>query len=156
MAIADMFLKIQGATGEAVDADHKGEIEVISWSWGMKSSHSMVTGQAKGRVTVHELQVVKRVDQSSSTLMKFLYTNKPLNEVLLTVRKAGTTPLEYYTVELGGARITSVAIDTENAQLVERISLAFAKVKASYVPQDSSGAKGGGANVFEADLSASV
>ena len=38
MAIADMFLKLAGVTGEAKDADHKGEIEVVSWSWGLQAT----------------------------------------------------------------------------------------------------------------------
>ena len=35
MAVADMFLKVAGVTGECQDPDHKGEIEVMSWSWGL-------------------------------------------------------------------------------------------------------------------------
>ena len=33
-AAVDMFIKIEGIDGEAKDADHKGEIDVLSWSWG--------------------------------------------------------------------------------------------------------------------------
>ena len=30
----DYFLKLDGIPGESVDAKHKGEIDVLSWSWG--------------------------------------------------------------------------------------------------------------------------
>ena len=151
MAIADMFLKVHGVTGEAADADHKGEIEVVSWSWGMKGSASITTGKT-AKATVTELHVVKRVDQASATLMKFLWTNKLVNEAQLTVRKAGKTPLEYFKIELANVRVTSVTTESEGTELVERVTLGYSKVKASYVPQDGSGAQGGGANVFEADV----
>jgi type VI secretion system secreted protein Hcp len=151
VAIADMFLKVQGVTGEAADADHKGEIEVVSWSWGMQASTNVATGQALGKSTISELHVVKRVDQASPTLMTYLRTNKVVGSALLTVRKAGTTPLEYFRIELENVRVTSVKAESESAELVERVSLGFSKIRVSYTPQSATGAKGGGTNVFEAD-----
>ena len=59
-----MFLKVDGVTGEAADRDHKGEIEVVSWSWGMHAPADLVTGQATGATTLSELNVVKRVDRA--------------------------------------------------------------------------------------------
>jgi type VI secretion system secreted protein Hcp len=150
VAIADMFLKVDGVTGEAGDADHKGEIEVASWSWGLEAPRDAGTGQAKGRARLSELQVVKKVDQSSPTLMGFLKNNKVAKTAKLTIRKAGKTPLVYYTIELEDVRVTSVKNESEGAELTERVNLGFAKVKVSYSPQDSTGAKGGGDNVFEA------
>ena len=147
-----MFLKIQGVTGEALDTDHKGEIEVSSWSWGMQTSTSAATGQATGKSTITELHIVKRVDQASPTLMTFLRNNKLIAQAQLTVRKAGKTPLEYLKMELENVRVTSLKADTEIAELVERLSLGFSKVRVSYTPQDPTGSRGGGANVFEADV----
>lgn len=145
-----MFLKLQGVTGEAHDPDHLGEIDVVSWSWGMQATTAH-TGQAGGRAALGELQVVKRVDQSSPTLMTFLRNNKVVPQAQLTVRKAGKTPLEYFKIELENVRVTSLKTESENTELVERVALGFAKVRVSYVPQDTTGARGGGANVFEAD-----
>src|SRR5687768_7075034 len=113
-----MFLKVHGVTGEAVDADHKGEIEVVSWSWGMKGSVSVTTSQG-AKATISELQVVKRVDQASATLMKFLWSNKLVNTVQLTVRKAGKMPLEYFKIELENVRVTSFKTESEGTELVE-------------------------------------
>ena len=149
-----MFLKVQGVTGEANDVDHKGEIDVVSWSWGMQASTSVTMGQAAGKATISELHIVKRVDQSSPTLMSFLRGNKVVNQAQLTVRKAGKTPLEYLTIELENVRVTSFKAESENAELVEHVSLGFSKVRVSYTPQDATGARGGGANIFEADAHA--
>jgi type VI secretion system secreted protein Hcp len=150
MAIADMFLKIQGATGEASDVDHKGEIDVVAWSWGLQAPTS-VSGQATGRATLSELRIVKHVDKSSTTLMTYVRNHKLIEEVQLVVRKAGKTPLEYFKIELKKARVTSLQTETEDSELIERLTLGFAQVRVTYTPQDPTGAQGGGASMFEGD-----
>jgi len=154
MAIADMFLKVQGVTGEASDADHKGEIDVVSWSWGMESPREAMTGLAKGRVVVSELEIVKRVDQSSPTLMSYLRTNKVVPEASLTVRKAGERPFEYFKIELQNAKITSLRAESSGDELVERLNLGFSKLKVVYTPQGKTGGSGGGKVEFETDAHA--
>jgi type VI secretion system secreted protein Hcp len=149
-----MFLKMQGVTGEAGDSEHKGEIDVVSWSWGMQASTSVATGQVGGKATISELQIVKRVDQSSPTLMSFLRAHKLVTQAQLTVRKAGKAPLEYFKIELENVRVTSLRTESNDSELVEHVSLGFSKVKVSYIPQDATGARGGGANVFETDAHA--
>jgi type VI secretion system secreted protein Hcp len=156
VAIADMFLKMHGVTGEAKDSEHKGEIDVVSWSWGMSAPTALNTGQAGGKATVSELHIVKRVDQSSPTLMNFLKNNKLVSQAQLTVRKAGKTPLEYFRIELEKVRVTSLQTESLNEELVEKVSLGFVKIKVSYTPQDTTGAKGGGENIFETDAHAGV
>jgi type VI secretion system secreted protein Hcp len=146
-----MFLKVQGVTGEAVDADHKGEIDVVSWSWGMESSRQTLTGVAKGHVVIDELHVVKRVDQSSPTLMSYLRTNKVVPQVSLSVRKAGQTPLEYFKIELENAKITALKAESNGDELLEHVNLGFSKVKVIYTPQGKTGGAGGGKVEFETD-----
>jgi type VI secretion system secreted protein Hcp len=148
-----MFLKIQGVTGEARDADHKGEIEVVSWSWGMQAPSS-VTGQASARASMTEVVVVKHVDQATPTLMTFLRNHKVCPSAQLIVRKAGTTPLEYFRIEMENVRVTSVTTESENADLVERVRLGFTKIKVVYTPQSATGAVGGGQVTFEGDAHA--
>jgi type VI secretion system secreted protein Hcp len=151
-----MFLKMQGVTGEAVDPDHHGEIDVVSWSWGMQAPTSTVTGTAAGKAVVSELHIIKRVDQSSPTLMGFLKNNKVIAQAQLTVRKAGSTPLTYFKIELENVRVTSIKAESESAELNEHLSLGFSKVRVSYIPQGKAGGSGGGANVFETDAHAGV
>ena len=39
----DAFLKIDGVDGETSDSKHKGEMEILSYSWGVSQS---ITGTA--------------------------------------------------------------------------------------------------------------
>jgi len=146
-----MFLKVEGVTGEASDADHKGQIDVMSWSWAMDAPVSMTTGAASGMVSVGELHIVKHVDQSSPTLMRFLRNRKAVSSAQLVVRKAGTTPLEYFTIDLQNVRINGLRAESHDSELIEHLRLGFQKMRVSYTPQGSTGARGGGANQFETD-----
>jgi type VI secretion system secreted protein Hcp len=146
-----MFLKVQGVTGEAGDADHKGEIQVSSWSWGMQATSSAIAGEAgTGRSTMSELEVVKQVDQASPALMLYLRNNKLVGSAKLTVRKAGKTPVEYLTIDLKKVRVTSLKVESQGTDLVERLRLGFGLVTVTYTPQDDKGGPGA-ATVFEAD-----
>jgi len=146
-----MFLKVQGVTGEASDKDHKGEIDVVSWSWGMDAPVSVISGESSGMISVGELYIVKRVDQSSPTLMGFLRNRKAVSSAQLVVRKAGTTPLEYFKIELENVRVNGLKAESHEFELVEHLRLGFSKVRVSYTPQGGTGGMGGGTNVFETD-----
>ncbi len=74
-AAVDYFLKIDGIDGESTDKDHKGEIDVLSWSWGMSQS-----GSADGTIVpdIQELELTKYVDKSTPKLMEALAGGVPL------------------------------------------------------------------------------
>ncbi len=149
MSIADMFLKMAGVTGESSDADMKGQMDIVSWNWGMESPTDQYTGQAAGRVRVGEVHVVKRVDRASPTLMTFQVNNKEIDSATLIVRKAGTTPLTYVQVDMRKVRIVSLQVATEGVELIERMALRATAITVTYTPQGITGAVGGGANIFD-------
>jgi type VI secretion system secreted protein Hcp len=143
-----MFLMVKGAKhglikGEAEDKDHKGEIEVLSWSWGMQGKASLGGGAATGKATMHDLKIVKRVDSASTALMLALRTNEPIQKAVLTLRKAGKTQLEYMKVTIEQGRVMSLSIDggdaTGTAEVLERVTFSFNKIEVEYVPQGKDG-----------------
>jgi type VI secretion system secreted protein Hcp len=154
-----MFLKLKSpdVSGEATDTDHKGEIDVVSWSWGIQGSTDVATGQAAAKAKLTELRIVKRIDRSSPVLMQLAKNNKVTELATLTLRKAGSTPLTFFKIELKKVRVTAVIVESTNTvaaastDLVERVNLGFEHVTVTYTPQGSTGAKGGGDVTFEAD-----
>jgi type VI secretion system secreted protein Hcp len=148
-----MFLLVKGARtgvikGEAQDAVHKGEIEVVSWSWGMQAKPSLGGGGATGKASVLELKVVKRIDSSSTALMSALRTNEQIQKAVLTLRKSGTQPLEYLKVTIEQGRVTSLTIQAGDRDgspdIVENVSFSFNKITVDYVPQGKDGLPQGG------------
>jgi len=144
----DMFFKAKGAkhgqiNGEAQDEKHKNEIEVLSWSWGMQGKASIATGQASGRATMRELKIVKKVDKASTALMSALRTNEVIKEGILTLRKTGTTKLEYLKITIQDGRVLAIDIvggdDKGGTDLLERVSFTFNKIAVEYTPQGGDG-----------------
>jgi len=153
-----MFLSVKSAThglikGESLDdSKHKGEIEILSWSWGMEGKPSLGGGGASGKATIRELKIVKRVDKASTALMSALRNNEVIKEAVLTLRKVGKTPLEYLTITIEEGRVVSLEIEGGDVKgspaLVERVSFSFNKIGIQYTPQGEDG-QPQGATKFE-------
>ena len=149
----DMFLMVKGAKhglikGESQDDQHKGEIEVLSWSWGMQGKPSLGGGGASGKATINELKIVKRVDSASTALMRALRTNESIQKAVLTLRKTGKTQLEYLKITIEEGRVVSLDIEagdtSGSSTLVERVSFSFNKIEVEYMPQGRDGQPQGG------------
>jgi len=143
----DMFLKLDGIKGESHDSKHKGEIDVLAWSWGMSngsSTHSGGGGGA-GKVSINDITLTKNVDSSSNALFLSCATGHHIKQADLVVRKhGGKTPLEYLKIKLEDIIITSVSIGGAGGDTMvsENVSLSFAKVHFDYVPQKEDGTGG--------------
>jgi type VI secretion system secreted protein Hcp len=142
----DMFLKMDPLKGESKDSTHKQEIDVLAWSWGMSNSGSAHVGggAGAGKVNVQDLSFTKYVDNSSPDLMLACCNGKHFDSALLTVRKAGETPLEYLKITLTEILVTSVSTGGSGGEdrLTENVSLNFAKVKVEYAEQTATGGTG--------------
>jgi type VI secretion system secreted protein Hcp len=149
----DMFLMVKGAKhglikGESQDQQHKGEIEVLSWSWGMQGRASLGGGAATGKAIINDLKIVKKIDSASTALMLALRTNEQIQKAILTLRKAGKSQLEYLKVTIEQGRVMSLTIDAGDTagspEVVERVSFSFNKIEVEYVPQGKDGLPQGG------------
>jgi type VI secretion system secreted protein Hcp len=144
----DMFFKVKGAkhgqiNGEAQDDKHKNEIEVLSWSWGMQGKASLGGGTATGKATMRELRVVKYVDKASTALMSALRTNEVIKEAILTLRKTGTSKIEYLKITIQDGRVMALDVEAGDESgsptLLERVSFSFNKIAVEYTPQGGDG-----------------
>jgi len=142
----DMFLKIDGIKGEAQDAKHKDEIDVLSWSWGVSQSATthIGGGGGSGKASFQDIHFTKYVDSASHNLLKHTATGKHIKEALLTVRKAGEKPLEYIKITLKDCLISSISSGGSGGEdrLTENISINFAEFEFAYTPQKSDGSGG--------------
>ena len=160
MALRDMFLKIDGAKqgpikGETADPRHAGEIDVVSWSWGMDSP-SDAFGNAVARTALDQLHIVKQVDSATTALMSALRNNELIKKAVLTVRKAGgADALEYFTITIEKGRLTHHHVagseSADSSLLTEELALSFQKVSVEYVPQGKTGG-GRGTMTFETEI----
>jgi len=161
MASVDYFLKLDTIKGESQDKNHKDEIDVTSFSWGMaqQGTASKGGGMGAGRVAVTDIKIVKEVDAASPKLFDACFTGKHIPSAQITCRKAGGAAIEYWTVKLTDLLISSVhqappeihisspagGAGGGKASLVaeETITINYSAYEASYKGQQADGTASG-------------
>lgn len=145
----DVFLSVQSKRagklkGESSAVDHKDEIVVQGWSWGVASASALGSSQATGRRSYKNLVVTKRIDAASTALMSVLATNDEVKEAKLSMRKAGEGQRDFFTITLSQARVTALDIECgDDGDAIERVSFSFNKVSVEHERQQGTGQRGG-------------
>ncbi len=137
-AASDYFLKLDGVEGESTDQSHKGEIEVLSWSWGMSQQTSSSGGGGTGKVNFQDFHFTKHIDKSSPMLMQMAATGEHIKEAKLTLQKAGSQ--SYLIITFSDLLVTSYSVSGNTGEApTESISLNFQKIQMDYLPQNPDG-----------------
>ena len=152
---ADIFAKIGDIKGESVDGTHKGEIEVLSFSWGVANAANIGGGgSGAGRATFHDLHFTHAIDKASPKLLQACATGAHLKEATITRRKEGKGQQDYLIIKMNDIVITSVSLsDSSGGAGAENVSLAFAKIDLEYKPQKADGSLDAGVH-FKFDIKA--
>ena len=136
----EMFLKLAGIDGESTDAKHKGEIDVLAWSWGLSQEAPSHTGGGggAGRVNVENISIQKLVDLASPLLLSYSATGKRIATGTLTTRKPGKAAAEFLLFKMTDVVVTSVhvAVSQDTNQPAENVALSFRKVEFDYRAPD--------------------
>ena len=142
MAAIDYFLKLDGITGESVDSKHKGEIDVLSFSFGESNDRPPGSGGGgPGKVEMSDFTFTARTSKASPLLFQHCAQGKHIKQALLTVRKAGGSQQEYLKIKLNDVLISSYALggDEDEPTPQDAFSLNFVKLSFDYAPQKSDG-----------------
>lgn len=142
----DCHIKFDGVEGEATHKDHKGEIEVLSWSWGVSNASGAVSGggSGKGKAQAQEFHFVHNYDKASPVLAKQCTSGKHFKEVVMTGRKAGEGQKDFLKVTMKEVFVSSVQPGgSSGGDIVEQISLSYKDIEFAYKPQDDKGGLGG-------------
>jgi type VI secretion system secreted protein Hcp len=144
MAI-DMFLKVDGVTGESADANHSGFSDITTLNWGASQAASVSGGGGgSGKVSFSDLSVTASMDSATPALLKFCSSGKHIPTVKVSICKAGGTQVEYSTIVLKDVLVTNTQFgglgDSETVKVV--YSFSAAKVEHHYWVQGKDGSKG--------------
>lgn len=149
----DVFLKLGDIKGESTDSKHTGEIDVLSWSWGVSQTGTMAHGGGGGigKASFSDLNIMHALDKSSPVLMKACATGEHIKEGTLIARKAGKGQQEYLIIKMNDILITSVAPSGSTEEPTESVSLQCSKVDLEYKPQKPDGSLEAGVH-FKYDI----
>ena len=133
----DMFLKIDGVEGESRDAKHKGEIDLLSFSWGITNSgRSSGGGGGAGKVTPGDFSIVKALDKATPQLFERCCegTHVPAVQLTLSTTSGKETQQEYLKIKLTDVLISSYQTGGSSGGggiPVESLSFSFNSVEIS-------------------------
>ncbi len=143
----DMFLKLAGIAGESQDAQHKGEIDILGWSWGVAEAQATSggsSGVAGGKPSFRQLSVQKLLDLSSAPLLAAVAKGSHIATGALTIVRTGAAPETFLVLNMKDIAIASVNMaesETENRP-TETIALIFGQIDFEYTEFLANGAKG--------------
>jgi type VI secretion system secreted protein Hcp len=135
------FLKVPDIPGPSKVVGHKGEIEVLGWSFGITQTGSFATGGGgAGKPSFGDLVVSCGIDKSSPLLLVACASGRHLKSAVLTCSRSGPKPHEFFRLELEDVIITSYQSAGADDQVpLDQISLAYGKIQATYTEAGKSG-----------------
>lgn len=142
----NMYLKFEdpSITGASQAPDHKGEIEVLSWSHGFAqptnpSRSQPGTGPVE-QAAHSNFTFTKYIDSSSNELLKFCWSGKQIKKATLTCYRAdGVTDnklVAYLTVVMEHVVISNFSISGGAGDVpVENVALDYGIIEYKYEPE---------------------
>jgi type VI secretion system secreted protein Hcp len=138
------FLKIDGIDGESTDANHAGQIEINSWSFGVSNAStigSATGGAGAGKAKFQDFHVTKRIDKATPLLALACAQGRRIPKATFVVARPGDGgSVDYYRVTLTNVLCDSFSQQGDQSDLpTETVSLNFGKLTVEYKPQKPDG-----------------
>jgi type VI secretion system secreted protein Hcp len=147
---SDAYLKIEGLPGESEDERHRNWIEVQDVLYAVHQPRakalSTAGGHTTGRADLYPITFTKLADLASPVLLQTCAAGKTLPKASFEFMRADGDgkPIPYFKIELENLIIASITPDSgEGGIIVERVQLAYAKIKWAYTKQSIRGGKQG-------------
>ena len=135
-AALDTFLKVPGAPGESTDKDHKGEIEILSWSWG-------ATNQGREGVLLAPFTWTQSLDSAFVPLFLGLVNDTEFDPVQLAVRHVGEkASTDFFKMTFSDAHVLSLSSSGNGDSVIVSGAMSYSAIAMSYCPQDAKGGLG--------------
>jgi type VI secretion system secreted protein Hcp len=162
----NIVLKIADVPGESAVKGHVGEIDCLSWSWGMTQSASahIATGAGTGSADVRDLTITKYVDSASPNLFARCFDGHNVGKTILTCIKVGGKggPIDYVKITMDKNVIVSSVSSGDmemrdgkpTDRFIETVTFNFAKVNFEYTGQKDDQSKGATLSSNDLDIAA--
>ena len=144
-----MFMRVEGATGESADGQHKGWSDIQTFTWAAAQPAAMANGGGgnAGKANFADLVVTAYMDKATPAILKYCASGKHVPKVEISSCKTGGDQIEFSRLTLEEVVVTLAKIEGPDAEdepnrLVMRYGFQAARVKKQYWEQTASGGKG--------------
>jgi type VI secretion system secreted protein Hcp len=124
----DTFMRIDGIPGESLASGHINDIVLTTYS------QSFAPGKACSRVVAQ-----KFMDRASPALISRAAANLILPSVIISIRKSGGVPFDFFRAVLESVSIEKVDVSGETGRLIEQVVLRPRNIRIEYRQQDATG-----------------
>jgi type VI secretion system secreted protein Hcp len=137
----DYFLKLDGIQGESVDANHKDEIQILSWSWGGSQTSSVAGtgGSGAGKVDLSDFSIMTNYDKATPKLFKSLCAGAHVKTGTVTAIKSGAEGKPYLKVDFTELFVSSLQISASSEIPTVSVSFTYNTIKIDYSMQNEQG-----------------
>lgn len=147
--MADIYLKIDGITGESTDSEHKDWVEILSFNHGMTQRASATAASAGGGTTARcehqDFSVTKMIDKSSPKLYESCSSGKHLKDVTVEMfRAAGDKRVKYMEIKMEEVVISHVSPGGGQDFPTEAVSFNYGAITWTYTQQKRADGSGAG------------
>jgi type VI secretion system secreted protein Hcp len=136
LAVASYFLKIDGIAGESLDAKHKGEIELESFSWVETQQVAAAAGggAGAGKVQMHDFHFAMRMNKASPLLLLACASGQHLKSAVLTGRHPGKDQQEFLVIKFADLLISSyqTGAAADPPFPTDQVSFSFGQIAVDY------------------------
>ncbi len=139
----DIHIKFDGIEGESTHQDHKGEIDVLTWNWGVEAGAAAGggSGAAVSKPVASALRSVHNYDKASPLLARASARGNVIKQVVLTAGKSGEGQKDFLKVTLKDVSVTSVQVSAHES-MSESVALWPRFIAFDYAAQDAKGSLG--------------
>jgi type VI secretion system secreted protein Hcp len=144
---SEIFLTLDGITGESQKDGAKGWIEIFSFSNGASNPSSVAfgTGSGAGKVDISSISIQKQTDSASPLLFLSCCNGKHFSTGTLMVREAGgDSKVVFFQYDLTQVFIDSISWGGAEGggKPSESLSVSCQQIVVTYFPQNADGGKG--------------
>ncbi len=135
-ASVDYYLKLDGVEGESKNDRHKGEIEILSYSWGLSQGGSLAAsvkgGAGAGKASFQDFSFKTTTGKASPKLFLGAVEGTRAAKAVLTSSKPDKNG-DYLTITLSDVLISSFKQDGSQSTVpVDQFSLSYSKIEFEY------------------------
>ena len=137
----DVFLRIDGISGESQNASFKGQIQLESASFQATQTlniGSVSSGAGAGKVSLGPLTVTKLPDSTSPQIFVALAAGTPAATATLSFVQSGATSA-YLTIDLGLVAFSGISTSVTGGVPLETVTMVYGRLKYTVQVQGSTG-----------------
>lgn len=133
----EIFLKMDGVTGESRNFQHKGWADVMSWTWAITSNRSTPQQAANENASFNEISLIKRIGRDSTEMMKLFAAREVVPHAELSIMPVVSkkeAKQKYLHLYMEDVVIKSIVTggSCEEEFFKERVTLLFDRIRFEY------------------------